>query len=72
MSAALQSHLDRLDAIINRRVGEEEAALKRADAAREDARRAKMRDNAEARRLIAQTYDDALQGVRRDDARTCG
>jgi hypothetical protein len=60
-TAALQSQMERLDRIINRRLGEEGAALKRADASLEDARRAKMRDNAEARRLIAQTYDDAFR-----------
>jgi hypothetical protein len=60
-TAALQSQMDRLDRIINRRVGEEEAALKRADASLEDARRQRQRDNAEARRLIAQTYDDAFR-----------
>jgi hypothetical protein len=38
-----------------------QAEQARADAVREDARRAKMRDNAEARRLIAQTYDDAFR-----------
>jgi hypothetical protein len=59
--SALQSQMNRLDTIINRRMGEEEAALKREDDAREDARRAKMRDNAEARCLIALTYDDAFR-----------
>jgi hypothetical protein len=60
-TAVLQSQMKRLDRIINRRVGEEEAALKRADADLEVARRQRQRDNAEARRLIAQTYDDAFR-----------
>ena len=70
-TAALQSQIERLDRIINRRLGEEEAELKRADASLEDARRAKMRDNAEARRLIVRPTMTP-SGVRRDDARTCG
>ena len=47
--------------MLDRKLAAEEAELRRADASLEDARRAKMRDNAEARRLIAQTYDDAFR-----------
>jgi hypothetical protein len=50
--AAFQAKMDRLDAIINRRVGEEEAALKC-----EDARQRR------SRRLIAQTNDDAYRAL---------
>jgi hypothetical protein len=59
--SALQSQLARLDAIINRRVGEEEAAQVRADADLESARRAKMRENAEACRQIQAVYSDAFR-----------
>jgi hypothetical protein len=59
-TAALQYQMERLDRIINRRVGEEEAALKRADADLEVARRAKMRQAAEQRREIQAVYADAF------------
>ena len=59
--SALQAKMDRLDALLDQRLRREEAEQARADASLEDARRAKMRDNAEARRLIAQTYDDAFR-----------
>lgn len=59
-TAALQSQMERLDRIINRRLSEEEAALKRADASLEDARRAKMRQAAEQRREIQAVYADAF------------
>jgi hypothetical protein len=59
--SALQAKMDRLDALLDRKLAAQEAEQARADASLEDARRAKMRDNAEARRLIAQTYDDAFR-----------
>jgi hypothetical protein len=59
--SALQAKMDRLDALLDRKLADREAEQARADASLEDARRAKMRDNAEARRLIAQTYDDAFR-----------
>jgi hypothetical protein len=59
--SALQAKMDRLDALLDRKLVDREAEQARADASLEDARRAKMRDNAEARRLIAQTYDDAFR-----------
>jgi hypothetical protein len=59
--SALQAKMDRLDALLDRKLAAQEAEQARADASLEDARRAKMRDNAEARRLIAQTYDDAFK-----------
>jgi hypothetical protein len=59
-TAALQSQIERLDRIINRRADEEEAALKRADASLEEARRQRQRANAEARRQIQATYADAF------------
>ena len=60
-TAALQSQIERLDRIINRRADEEEAALKRADASLEEARRARQREHAEQRRVIAEVYDDAFR-----------
>jgi hypothetical protein len=59
--SALQAKIDRLDALLDRKLADREAEQAHADASLEDARRAKMRDNAEARRLIAQTYDDAFR-----------
>lgn len=59
-TAALQSQMERLDRIISRRADEEEAALKRADADFEEARRQRQRANAEARRQIQATYADAF------------
>jgi hypothetical protein len=59
--SAFQAKMDRLDALLDRKLAAQEAEQARADASLEDARRAKMRDNAEARRLIAQTYDDAYR-----------
>jgi hypothetical protein len=59
--SALQAKMDRLDALLDRKLADREAEQARADASLEDARRAKMHDNAEARRLIAQTYDDAYR-----------
>jgi hypothetical protein len=59
--SALQAKMDRLDALLDRKLAAQEADQARADASLEDARRAKMRDNAESRRLIAQTYDDAFR-----------
>lgn len=60
-TAALQSQMERLDRIINRRADEEEAALKRADASLEEARRQRQREHAEQRRVIAGVYDDAFR-----------
>ncbi len=58
---SLQSSLDRLDAIINRRASAEEAEPDRADASLADARRQRQRANAERRNEIASTYDDAFR-----------
>jgi hypothetical protein len=60
-TAALQSQINRLDALLDRKLAAQEAEQARADASLEDARRQRQRDNAEARRLIAQTYDDAFR-----------
>jgi hypothetical protein len=57
----LQSQIERLDRIITRRADEEEAALKRADASLEEARRQRQREHAEQRRQIAGVYDDAFR-----------
>lgn len=57
---SLQSQLARLDAMLDRRIGEQEDADRLADARREDARRERQRENAEARREIAARYDDAF------------
>ena len=59
--AKLDSAFDRLDAIINRRVREEEAALKREDAARADAARMRASRHAEQRMEIASRYADAYR-----------
>jgi hypothetical protein len=59
--SALQAKMDRLDALLDRKTADREAEQARADAALEDARRQRMRDNSEQRRLIAQTYDDAFR-----------
>ena len=55
------SPTERLDAIINRRVSEEEAALKRDDAAREETRRQRQQANSEARREVAERYTDSFR-----------
>jgi hypothetical protein len=57
--AKLDSAFDRLDAIVNRRVREEEAALKRDDAARADADAAQARaDDLRCRELAAEFQSD--------------
>jgi hypothetical protein len=65
MSTAAQARFDatisRLDSVLDRSMRRVEAVEARIDAEREDARRQRMRDNAEARRLIAQTYDDSFR-----------
>jgi hypothetical protein len=53
--------LSRADDLLVERLRREEAELARADAARADAARAKARDDAEKRRQIASTYDDAFR-----------
>ena len=58
--AKLDSAFDRLDAIINRRVREEEAALTRDDAARADAARVKASRDSERRVEIASRYAPAF------------
>jgi hypothetical protein len=58
--SALQAKMDRLDALLDRKLADREAEQARADASLEDARRQRQRDNVEARRLIVQTYDDAF------------
>ena len=51
---ALQSKIDRLDALLDRRLADQEAEQVRADASLEEARRQRQRANAEARRQIAE------------------
>jgi len=57
---ALQSKIDRLDALLDRRLADQEAEQARADASLEEARRQRQRANAEARRQIQATYADAF------------
>jgi hypothetical protein len=61
MVGALQSKMDRLDALLDRRLADQEAEQARADASLEEARRARQREHAEARRQIAGVYDDAFR-----------
>ena len=58
---ALQSKIDRLDALLDRRLADQEAEQARADASLEEARRARQREHAERRRVIAEVYDDAFR-----------
>jgi hypothetical protein len=58
---ALSETLKRLDAIVTRRVRDEEAALRRADADLEIARRQRQKAHAEQRREIQATYAPAFQ-----------
>jgi hypothetical protein len=57
---ALQSQLDRLDAILNRRLAAEEDADRLAAAKRADTVRARQRANVEERREIQARYADAF------------
>ena len=57
---ALQSKIDRLDALLDRRLADHEAEQARADASLEEARRPRQRANAEAREQIQATYADAF------------
>jgi hypothetical protein len=59
--SALQAKMDRLDALLDRKLADREAEQARADASLEDARRQRQRTNAEARREIAARYDSAYQ-----------
>jgi hypothetical protein len=60
-ASALSETLKRLDAIVTRRVSDEEAALRRADADLEIARRQRQKAHAEQRREIQATYAPAFQ-----------
>ena len=51
--------MDRLDALLDRKLADREAEQARADASLEDARRQRQRANAEARREIQAGYADA-------------
>jgi hypothetical protein len=59
--ARLDSALNRFDDVLAERLRREKAAMEREDAAREDARRVKMRADADERREIQATYADAFQ-----------
>src|SRR6478736_9589939 len=59
--SALQAKMDRLDALLDRKMADREAEQARADASLEDARRQRQRANAEARREIQATYVDAYR-----------
>jgi hypothetical protein len=59
--SALQSKMDRLDSLLERRLANQEDEQRRADASLEEARRQRQRANAEARREIQATYADAFQ-----------
>jgi hypothetical protein len=59
--SALQAKMDRLDALLDRKLADREAEQARADASLEDARRQRQRANAEARREIQATYADAYR-----------
>jgi hypothetical protein len=58
--ARLDEILSRADGLLYQRLKREEEEQARADASLEEARRKRQRANAEARRLIAETYDDAF------------
>jgi hypothetical protein len=60
-TAALQSQINRLDALLDRKLAAQEAEQARADASLEDARRQRQRANAEARREIQAVYADAYK-----------
>jgi hypothetical protein len=59
--SALQAKMDRLDALLDRKLADREAEQARADASLEDARRQRQRANAEARREIQAGYADAYR-----------
>jgi hypothetical protein len=59
--SALQEKMNRLDALLDRKLADREAEQAREDASLEDARRQRQRANAEARREIAARYDSAYQ-----------
>jgi hypothetical protein len=61
IQAKFDDTLSRADDLLRERLRREEAELARADAASADAARAKARDDAEKRRQIASTYDDAFR-----------
>ena len=62
--SALQARMDatmaRMDSVLEQRLRLQEQEIAAENAAREDARRVRARENAEQRRQIAQTYDDAF------------
>jgi hypothetical protein len=60
-TARFDETLSRLDSVLDRSMRRVEAIEERQDAEREDARRQRMRDNAEQRRGIQATYADAFQ-----------
>ena len=53
--------LSRADDLLRERLHREEQELARQDASLEEARRARMREHAEQRRVIAGVYDDAFR-----------
>jgi hypothetical protein len=55
----LEATMARLDSVLDQRVRREELAEAEEARAREAARRQRQRDNAESRRVIAETYADA-------------
>jgi hypothetical protein len=59
--SAFQAKMDRLDALLDRKLAAQEAEQARADASLEDARRQRQRANAEARREIQAVYADAFR-----------
>jgi hypothetical protein len=61
MASALQSKMDRLDALLDRRLADQEAEQVRADASLEEARRQRQRVNSEERREIQAVYADAYR-----------
>jgi hypothetical protein len=60
-TARFDETISRLDSVLDRSMRRVEAVEARIDAEREDARRQRMRDNAEQRREIQATYADAFQ-----------
>lgn len=61
MSSALQAKMNRLDALLDRKLADREAEQARADADLKAARRQRQRANAEARKEIAARYNSAYQ-----------
>jgi hypothetical protein len=60
-TAILQSKMDHLNALLDRKLAAQEAEQARADASLEDTRRQRQRANAEARREIQAVYADAYR-----------